>query len=176
MRALADVLHQGMHGTLAKNRDLNFFLATFPSGYLVGQSFTGYDSTHGSHHRYLGDRRLDPDYIGLIEQGLYGEGLSAANVRRYLLRIVHPVTTLSYLKYLAKNRILPPQETRQERLVRIFYLLSLITTLLLLGWGKLILLYWVIPLLTTANWIGLFLEISEHYPLIEVNHENESEN
>ncbi|MCC3436794.1 fatty acid desaturase [Microcoleus sp. PH2017_05_CCC_O_A] len=96
MRALADLLHQSAHRTLAKNKVLNFVLGTFPSGYLVLQSFTGYYFSHiKRHHNYLGDPALDPDYIGLQENGLYHEGLFAANVRCYLIRIFHPVTTLS---------------------------------------------------------------------------------
>jgi fatty acid desaturase len=176
MRALADLLHQSAHRTLAKNKVLNFALGTFPSGYLVLQSFTGYYFSHiKRHHNYLGDPALDPDYIGLQENGLYGQGLFAANVRCYLIRIFHPVTTLSYLRYLLQHRILNRQETYQERLIRIFYLISLLYVLLGLGWGKLVLFYWIIPFVTTANWIGAFIELTEHYPLMEIGNENNSQ-
>ncbi|XWK88770.1 MAG: fatty acid desaturase [Phormidium sp.] len=172
MRALADLLHQSTHKTLAKNKVLNFVLGTFPSGYLVLQSYSGYRSSHVFlHHGHLGDSKLDPDYVGLQESGLYGANLEANSVRRYLWNIVHPTTTLTYLRYLLKNRILNPQEEFREKLVRLLYVMVLNSIFIGLGWGWLLLLYWWVPLLTTANWIGGFIELFEHYPLMEVTPE-----
>lgn len=169
MRALADLLHQSTHKILAKNKVLNFVLGTFPSGYLVLQSYSGYRSSHVfQHHGHFGDSKLDPDYIGLQESGLYGVNLEAKNVRRYLWNIVHPVTTLTYLRYLLKNRILNPHEELREKLVRLVYVTVLNSMFIWLGWGWLLLLYWWVPLLTTANWIGAFIELFDHYPLMEV--------
>ncbi|MFP4338740.1 MAG: fatty acid desaturase, partial [Halothece sp.] len=34
-------------------------------------------------------------------------------------------------------------------------------------WGYYFLLYWIVPLLTTSNWFGSFIQLAEHYPLIE---------
>jgi fatty acid desaturase len=172
MRALADLLHQSTHKTLAKNKMLNFVLGTFPSGYLVLQSYSGYRSSHVLlHHGHFGNPQLDPDYIGLQESGLYGANLEANSVRRYLWNIVHPATTLIYLRYLLKNRILNPQEEFREKLVRLVYLIVLNSIFIGLGWGWLLMLYWWVPLLTTANWIGAFIELFEHYPLMEVTSE-----
>jgi fatty acid desaturase len=172
MRALADLLHQSTHKTLAKNKILNFVLGTFPSGYLVLQSYSGYRSSHVFlHHGHFGDSKLDPDYIGLQESGLYGANLEANSLRRYLWNIVHPATTLTYLRYLLKNRILNSQEELREKLVRLVYVIVLNSIFIGLGWGWLLVLYWWVPLLTTANWIGAFIELFEHYPLMEVTSE-----
>lgn len=172
MRALADLLHQSTHKTLAKNKVLNFVLGTFPSGYLVLQSYSGYHSSHVFlHHGHFGDSKLDPDYIGLQESRLYGANLKANSVRCYLWNIVHPATTLTYLRYLLKNRILNPQEEFREKLVRLVYLIVLHSIFIGLGWGYLLLLYWWVPLLTTANWVGALIELFEHYPLMEVTSE-----
>ncbi|MFP5272827.1 fatty acid desaturase [Coleofasciculus sp.] len=172
MRALADLLHQSTHRTLAKNKFLNLVLGTFPSGYLVLQSYSGYRSSHVIlHHGHFGDSKLDPDYIGLQESGLYGENLSANSVRLYLWNIIHPATTLTYLRYLLKNRILNPQEELTEKLVRLVYVIVLNSIFIGLGWGWLLVLYWWVPLLTTANWVGAFIELFEHYPLMEVTSE-----
>ncbi len=169
MRALADLLHQATHETLAKNKTLNFLLGTFPSGYLILQSYSGYRQSHVlCHHGRFGDSQQDPDYVGLQENGLYGKNLSNQTVRRYLWNIFYPSTTLTYLRYLLKNRILHPQEQFREKLSRLTYLLLLQAVLTGLGWGEILLLYWWIPLITTANWLGAFIELFEHYPLMEL--------
>lgn len=66
-RGLARGLHEATHGCFASNKYLNFFLGTFCSGYVVFQSFCGYQTSHvKNHHPYLGTDR-DPDYVRSVE-------------------------------------------------------------------------------------------------------------
>jgi len=66
-RGLARGLHESTHGCFASNEYLNFFLGTFCSGYVIFQSFHGYQTSHvKNHHPYLGTDR-DPDYVSEIE-------------------------------------------------------------------------------------------------------------
>ncbi|KAL9649430.1 hypothetical protein ABK040_016212 [Willaertia magna] len=72
MRALAELLHQSTHQTLAKSKWLNFLLGSVFSGYLVFQSWTGYRYSHcKKHHGHFGDANNDPDYVELQNAGLY---------------------------------------------------------------------------------------------------------
>lgn len=62
-RGLARGLHEATHECFCSNQYLNFFLGTFCSGYLMFQSFRGYQISHvKNHHPYLGTDR-DPDYV-----------------------------------------------------------------------------------------------------------------
>jgi fatty acid desaturase len=168
MRGLADLLHQSTHKILAKNKILNYLLGSFFSGYLVFQSFSVYRFSHiKNHHLNLGDPDKDPDYLGLKKSGLYGDNISFKNVRLYLFKLLDPITTWNYIQYLIKNRIYNSYESPQEKLLRVVYLSILIGVSLYFGWGNLIVIYWLVPLLTTANWIGSFIELCEHYPMME---------
>ncbi len=167
MRALIDLLHQSVHKTLAKNKVINFILGTFLSSYLVLQSYSGYQKSHIIlHHGHFGDFQLDPDYIELQKNGLYGSNLSTKTARHYLLRIIHPTTTLTYLQYILKNRI--SQEELREKVIRLIYLIVLNSIFIYVGLGEVLLFYWYVPLLTTSVWIGALIEFFEHYPLMEV--------
>ncbi len=159
--------HASTHKTLAKNKVLNYALGTVFSGWPALQSFSAYDDSHNSvngHHPNLGTER-DGDFVYVLEEGLYQAGRTAENVQHYLWSI--PLRTPHYINYLLKHRIWNPQENVQERVIRLTYLAVLTAGILYFGWGLQLLLYWVIPLLTTANWIGAFIELSEHYPMME---------
>lgn len=166
--AIADLLHQASHRTLAKNQRLNYILGTFCSGYLVFQSFTGYQGSHiYKHHPHLGNKDLDPDYKGLVENNLYGSGLNSKQVIRYLQTLYYPTNTLMYLKYLAQYKMFNNDEKAIESLIRLTYLSALITLSVWLNFWHLVIFYWFIPLITTASWTGSFVELAEHYPLME---------
>ncbi|MCW3641598.1 fatty acid desaturase, partial [Burkholderia cenocepacia] len=54
-RALASLLHEAAHLTLARNRRLNRFIGEYLSGLPVFQDFDAYRQSHvQSHHRFLG--------------------------------------------------------------------------------------------------------------------------
>lgn len=165
--ALADLLHQSAHGTLAKNKLLNRFLGTYLSGYLILQSFTGYTSSHiKNHHPYLGSDD-DPDYDGLLQNGLYGTNFKNGEVKHYLANLINPMTSLKYMRYLAKYRLFNPNEEKAERIKRLSFLTVVVSIIVWFGFGNLLFAYWVVPFFTTANWTGALVELSEHYPLMK---------
>lgn len=168
IRGLRLLLHSASHSSLAKNKHWNYLLGTLFSGWLTLESLSGYNHTHNSlsegHHLNLGTEG-DEDHKSVVSQGLYDPSKGGKQVIIHLLTL--PLQTTKYLRFMVKNRILNANESKQERCLRItFYLLS-ISILWYCGWGHILLLYWIIPLLTTATYIGLFIQIAEHYPLIE---------
>jgi fatty acid desaturase len=167
-RALRVLNHATSHQTLAKNKALNYILGTLFSGWPALQSLSAYNFSHNDkdqgHHAQTGTDK-DGDYMDVVELGLYGEGRTAENVRRYLWSI--PLKTLHYIKYLLKYRLWNPQEDKKERIARLAYLAVITASILYAGWGMELLLYWVVPLLTWANYLGGFIELSEHYPMMQ---------
>lgn len=167
-RALADILHQATHRTLTKNERLGRLLGTVLSGYLVFQSFSGYRASHvRQHHAFLGDPELDPDYRQYQLWNICGPNLNSTAVRHHLLRLFTPATTVAYLLHLIRYRIFPSGEEATERVFRLCFILAVTGVICSLGYGRTLLLFWLIPLVTTQAWIGSFLELIEHYPMIE---------
>jgi len=165
-RALADILHQAAHRTLTESVRLGNLLGTVFSGYLVLQSLSGYRTSHvRQHHAFLGDPNLDPDYRQYQLWKICGSNLNSAAVRRHLLRSLTPGSTFAYLLYLIRHRILPAGENASERVI-----VAVTGVICSFGYGRLLLLFWLIPLVTTHAWIGAFLELVEHYPMIESRH------
>lgn len=170
-KGLRLVNHAGSHKTLAKNLKLNYLLSTVMGAWLVLESFSGYNDTHNSfqngHHPNLGTD-LDVDHMAIVAQGLYGEGKTADRLRKYLLTI--PTRTPRYIVFLLRNRVWNPRENKKERTARVIYLAILTGIIFYMGWTSAIILYWIVPLFTIAIWVGLFIQLAEHYPLIEMNY------
>jgi|SRR5579859_4267447 len=166
-RALADILHQATHRTLTKNGSLGRVLGTVASGYLVFQSFTGYRASHvRQHHAFLGDPERDPDYRQYQMWNICGANRTALAVRSHLLRLFTPATTIRYLLHLIRYRVCPVDEDITERVFRLSFIVAVAGVICGFGYGRLLLLFWLLPLVTAQAWIGAFLELVEHFPMI----------
>jgi len=172
-RALSTIMHDSAHGTIAKNKTLNLMLGTIFSGYWLFQGLMRYKDTHvKKHHAFLGDRKLDPDFIFYIESGLYDPDL---NAKKILWR--HVVATLllfrapGYLVYLVKNRISSASSYPLEFICMSFAWSMMFIIANHYNFIDLIVLYWIVPYLTTHIIIGYFIEIAEHYPFLGKSNE-----
>lgn len=167
-RGLRVILHSSSHRSAAKNKRLNYLLGTVASGWLTLESMGGYNPSHNSvtkgHHPNLGTLQ-DPDHQAVVSQGLYESERGGTQVITHLLTL--PLQTLKYLRFLLTNRMFSAEETMRERFFRAIYLVSIIALLLHFGWGDVFVFYWLVPLFSTAIWVGLFIQLAEHYPLIE---------
>jgi len=164
-RALAGVLHQACHGTLMANRAAGRWLAAIFGGYPVFQSVTGYSASHvRDHHGHFGDPEVDPDYQYFLRAGLYREDCGREAFRRHLLGIFSPASSVRYIAFLLRHRMLNPQERRGEMLLRMAFYAGIAA--IAVRWHALWVLavYWFLPLATTQVWIGSFAELLEHYP------------
>ncbi|KYF54732.1 hypothetical protein BE04_17960 [Sorangium cellulosum] len=167
-RALAGVLHQACYGTLMSSTKIGATLGATLAGYPMLQSFTGYRLSHVvNHHGRFGDPQRDPDYLQYQRIGLCGQNLRRERLRKYLLTLAGPRSTLSYIAYLVRHRILHKEEASWERYVRIVGLLTIFVVAGATGWLGVLVAYWFVPLVTTQVWIGAIAELLEHYPLIE---------
>lgn len=58
-------------------------------------------------------------------------------------------------------------EDLRERGIRIFYVALITGVCIYGGWWPVLIAFWLVPMVTTANWIGSLIELAEHYPYIE---------
>lgn len=167
-RALAGVLHMAVHRAFMAHHRTGSVLGAVLGGYPVLQSYTGYRASHlGEHHGRLGDPERDPDYRQYRDNGLCGENLGRAALRRYLRTAISPRATASYVLYLLRHRIVAGGESGRERWLRVALLAAVVAWAVLGGWWAWLLLLWFVPLVTTQVWIGAVAELMEHFPLIE---------
>ena len=167
-RALAGVLHMAVHRAFMAHHRTGSLLGALLGGYPVLQSYTGYRASHlGEHHGRLGDPERDPDYRQYRDNGLCGENLGRAALRRYLRTAISPRATASYVLYLLRHRIVAAGERGGERWLRVALLAAVVAWAVLGGWWAWLLLLWFVPLVTTQVWIGAVAELMEHFPLIE---------
>lgn len=167
-RALAGVVHQACHGTLTANRRMGRLLAAVFSGFPLFQSVSGYAISHTrDHHGHFGNPNRDPDYQFFLRAGLYGKESGRATLRRHLAAIPGPRSTLRYITFLVRHRILDAHARRSETVLRlaIYAAVFLAATWYDVAW--IVVLFWLLPLVTTQVWIGSLAELLEHYPLMD---------
>lgn len=166
-RALTTLLHDAAHGRAARNKLLNRFVGGYLSGYLIGQAFTPYRQSHViNHHWYLGDAERDPDFRLYLDADLY-KGLTPA--RFFWRQVVATLLLLNapaYLWYVAKHRLVALLASKRESIQVVALWLAIFTVVHVFDGWRILLMYWVVPYVTSFVIIGRFIEIAEHYPLV----------
>lgn len=176
-RGLANLLHASTHGTLAANRSWNFISGTIFSGYLIFQRFLVYKHTHVTqHHGHFGDAHLDPDYRYHIEIGLYQARDRRSFLYRYILLPLIGAHIPAYLRYVVRERLLPcgvdlskvsaPVSAATDLCLFCMQWLAIVALCAYFNVLEQLLLFWIVPFLTSAMFLGWLIELSEHYPLM----------
>jgi fatty acid desaturase len=165
-RALAELLHQSAHKTLAANPTLNFIAGTMFSGWLVAQSWSPYWISHVFRHHLRFGGSDDPDYQYHIAQGLYEPRSDGSFKWQFLISPLLFFRTPSKVVDLIRNRFISPEEPWWESVVKLTYLTLLVGTFVALGYGWEFFLFWVVPLLLSFPIVNWYVELTEHYPLV----------
>lgn len=174
-RALANILHESTHSTLAKSKILNYIGGTYFSGYLIFHLFSPYSHSHiHYHHVYTGHSEKDPDYKFHIKCGLYDENQSDTEFFwKNLILTLSGYRTVSYISYVIRDRIKIPLSNKENKKwnKELFYFpgywLLIISALLYYDLFSYFFLFWIVPLFTFTVTIGWLIELAEHYPLPE---------
>jgi fatty acid desaturase len=132
----------------------------------------GYRNTHFAHHRELNSEN-DPDWqrnCGLIE---YEFPAPPRKVLLYIMQYLSGLKTPTAVFGFHKNketRDIPAAVAR----ARLFFFAALLFASIMMGFWKLLLLYWVVPLLTVFLAIRYIRSVAEHYAVEHENVLNES--
>lgn len=166
-RALATLLHESAHKTLAHNPRWNYVAGSFLSGYLIFQSWYAYHSSHVvGHHGRFNDPERDPDLKYLLSQGVYNDQCRWGFVLRYLVAPILLLRTPGKLVDLIRYRFMSSQEPVWERITKLAYIGLIVASLYVTGLAREAALFWLVPYLTAFPVINWFIELSEHYPLM----------
>lgn len=170
MRALATLLHESAHHILARHPTLNFVLGTFGSGYLIFQGWHTYHRTHvQNHHGRFGDEDHDPDYQFQLTQGNYAPQSRRTFIRKNLVAPLLFLKTPAKIVDLFRNRFFSQDEPLHERLVKGGYVVALSAFLLGVGLGRELVLFWVAPYVLVFPIVNWYIELFEHYPLMQAD-------
>lgn len=175
-RSLTTIAHDAAHRTLARNKWLNYALGILFAAYPLFQRHWAYRISHVyRHHRFLGDPRNDPDLQFFLEAGVY----DVCPPRQYFWRIVlRPIlggASVNYLKYVWSNRFaVGATADGSERTALLvdkvgfaLFWITVVGVAVALGHLQELLLFWVVPYLTTFQILGWFIELAEHSPMCE---------
>ena len=167
-RALATLVHESAHKRLAKNAFLNNMLGTFFSGYFIFQKMSAYKRSHiARHHAHFGNKKKDPDYVYALKEGIYEKELTAKFfLKKYIIYPFFLTKIPSYINALIFDRLLN-NENKKETVILISFWVILISVSIMGGFFDLLLLFWIIPYLTIFQIVGWFIELAEHFPLME---------
>ena len=172
-RALQTLLHESAHGTLARNRPLNYLIGTVFSGFLVFQTYRSYVASHvRNHHGSLGDPVVDPDTAQYVRAGLADSNFTRQDLIREIFRTLSFQNVPHYLKYLFRERLTPKNWGSLDTAYRLEFTAFLMTwgfiigSAVYLGYFKELALLWILPFLTVNQVLGWLIEIAEHYPMV----------
>ncbi|WNI16791.1 fatty acid desaturase family protein [Actinacidiphila sp. ITFR-21] len=183
-RGLSTLLHDCAHGVGVADRRLQMLAGTVMTAYPIFQQHYAYKVSHVyTHHPRLGSPDLDPDLRFFIEQGAYRSSATSAYVRRVVILPLLGSQTWAYLRYLVRNRYRvlkgeggraqaaspSPVQRRKRALDRAGFWLFWAAVVGLAwngGWLLGLLLFWVVPYLTSFQILGWYIELSEHTPLV----------
>lgn len=166
-RALATLLHEAAHRTLAKNKTLNSILGTYFSGYLIFQTFDSYQKSHVvNHHGKLGSVKSDPDYKYYIKSGIFENSSKYKFIYKFLVKPLLCLNVHKTVRYLLVNRLIGTEHKGELYKLIITVALFALLGSYMIGW-KFMLVYWLIPYFTVFQIITWFIELAEHYPLVK---------
>jgi len=171
INALGGLMHDAAHYRAYANRSLNDFvgeLLALPTS----ASMAGYRNTHFAHHRELNSAN-DPDWqrnVGLKE---FEFPAPRTSVLMYFGQYLTGLKIGAALGGFHKNketRDIPAAVAR----ARLVFFLGLIAASIALGFWKVLLLYWIVPLLTVFLAIRYLRNVAEHYAVEHEHVLNES--
>lgn len=159
--ALGVIVHEATHFRLFKNRKLNDWVGEICAAWPLLITLYGYRRNHLAHHREVNtnqdpdwNRKLDDPYFDLprTKQSFIGLLLKAITGFRFV------VEARNVLKSKELNAL--PRNLQQARMV--FYV-CVFTFALLFGVFSELLMYWLVPLITSFSFIMYVRSIAEHH-------------
>lgn len=171
INALGGLMHDAAHYRAYTNRQLNDFvgeLLALPTS----ASMAGYRNTHFAHHRELNSAN-DPDWqrnVGLKEFEFPAPRTSVLmRFAQYLSGLKIGAAVGGFHKN-KETRDIPAAVAR----ARLVFFAGLVLASIALGFWKILLLYWIVPLLTVFLAIRYLRNVAEHYAVEHENVLNES--
>jgi fatty acid desaturase len=171
INGLGGLMHDAAHYRAYENRALNDFVGEIIA-LPTSTSMAGYRNSHFAHHRELNSEN-DPDWTRNAGLEEFEFPTSPSNVIKHVMQYLSGLkvkTALGGFHKNAETRDIPAAVNR----ARLFFFAALLVASIVLGFWKLILLYWIVPLATVFLAIRYVRNVAEHYAVEHENVLNES--
>jgi fatty acid desaturase len=171
INGLGGLMHDTAHYRGYTNRKLNDFIGEILA-LPTSASMAGYRNSHFAHHRELNSEN-DPDWQRNLRLREYEFPAPPASV---LIRTLHYLSGLKIATALGgfhKNKETRDIATGVAR-ARLVFFAGLLVGSIVLGFWKLLLLYWIVPLMTVFLAIRYLRSVAEHYAVEHETVLNES--
>lgn len=163
--ALGLVMHDGVHGTVLRNRAWNDWVTELFAAWPVFISMRSYRVKHLAHHSHL-NSDLDPDFVAKANPD-WQFPMKPARLFGLLARLLTGFSVFSGYRVMSERAALPSQigKARRSRgylAARILYYAVILGAILALGGGWLFVKYWVVPIATGVQLLNRMRRIAEH--------------
>ena len=161
---LAVLMHEAAHYRLTHNRKLNDWigevLCALP---LLFFTLQGYRNHHIKHHQYL-DKIQDPDLEIIRDNPYYDYPKTRYAIYLNLLKAIIGGYFISIMRITSKSKELKALNNIPTKLkwARIGFFLVLLTSSLVFGFLDKLLLYWLVPLMTSFSFFLYVHSVAEH--------------
>ena len=171
MRAFDNLMHEACHRSLFTNKFWNKWIACLFVAFPVFTSYTAYCNSHFQHHRNLWDEENDPDTKRYRLVGLDKPQKSTKMfVKNHIVKVLLLFHVPKYIVGTVSANLYTKEVPKSEIWVRNIFWIAIITSSVIFNFWLYLILYWLIPILTTFQVIRYWAEMAEHSGL-----NNESE-
>lgn len=171
INGLGGLMHDAAHYRAYSNRKLNDFIGEIIA-LPTSASMAGYRNSHFSHHRELNGEK-DPDWTRNVGLQEFEFPAPPRVMLKYIAQYLSGLKIKSALGGFHKNketRDIPAAVNR----ARLFFFAGLLVASIVFGFWKLLLLYWIVPLMTVFLAIRYLRNVAEHYAVEHEHVLNES--
>ena len=168
MHALAVLMHEVTHYRFLKNRKLGDSIANFFICYPIFITVQDYRKNHLSHHWHLNSEE-DPDWVAKIDKH---EFRFPQSKREFLLRCASYLVFYQGIKdvFWLIKRMREIKGDKKNPIERILFYLIIFCVVALTNSWLFILLFWIIPFMTSFFMFQYIRSIAEHFGDMEREH------
>lgn len=163
LHALAILMHEAAHYRLFKNRKINEFIGEVFCAWPITITLKGYRNSHLAHHQHVNTKE-DPDW----EDGSKEDYRFPKNKNQMVYALLRNAVGLGFYSEFsdtAKSKDFN-QIPLSLRIAQLTLFATLIACSFIFSFWKLLILFWVVPLITSLIFVLYFRTIAEHYGLV----------
>jgi fatty acid desaturase len=162
--AFYSLIHEAIHYCIFRNKALNDFIAQLFLGLPLLLSVKQMRKTHLTHHKYLQTDK-DPEMQHLLYKEFHFPATKSQLLRLFFLDITG--VNFIYYKFLKILHLFNSSKRSKLDLTDLFLIFTYFVIAFLLGFGKELLLYWLIPYATFYQLLNRIRLSTEHFNLKE---------
>ncbi len=162
--ALLILMHDGAHYRLFRNRRLNDGVSELLLAWPHLVAMRSYRQHHLAHHNYVNTAK-DPDWLRKHDNPEWHFPQSAKSLLRIFLRDLSGLGVINQIRLASSLSSAERAPSKALKRVRLAFYLTAVTTIVCVGGGSVVLLYWVAPFVTWLILIMRIRSIAEHFAI-----------